>query len=254
MRCLTGPPVDLSDNLRFDRQFGTHQSMRDIGINRIMTTNPATVTPNDPLSAATQLLQSGDIHHLPVAEAGILQGIVSSSDLLKFHLVNGGADRFANVPVRQIMQADPYVIKSGASLRDAAMQLSDGGFHALPVVEPDLTLVGIVTTGDLVAHLLRQIPTGDGSLQPAAEMKYAGGLGDSEITTVLHTAEQSVEHGNDPDKLARLVLYFRNQNRLLQHACQAAELYMRSGHGEREHSVLIKRLADLRNSDSDNAL
>jgi len=228
--------------------------MRDIAINRVMTTNPATVAPDDPLSAATGLLQSGQIHHLPVAEDEILKGIVSSSDLIKFRLVEGGADRFANVPIRQIMQADPVVLESGASLRDAATRLSDGGFHALPVVEPDRTLVGIVTTGDLVTHLLHQIPTGDGSLQPSAEKKSARGFNESEIATILRAAEQAAERGDDPDKLARLALYFRDQNQLLQHACQAAELYMRSGHGEREHSVLVKRLADLRNSGNGTAL
>lgn len=226
MRCLTGSAMELSDNLQLDRQIGTHRAMRDIAINRIMTTDPATVTPNDPLSAATELLQSGDIHHLPVAEEGTLQGIVSSSDLLKFHLVEGGADRFANVPVCQVMQADPFVLASGASLRDAAMRLADGGYHALPVVESDLTLVGIVTTGDLVTHLLQQIPTGDGSLQTSVEEKSAGGLAESEIATILRAAQQAVERGDDPDKLARLALYFRDQNRLLQHACQAAELFL----------------------------
>jgi hypothetical protein len=45
--------------------------------------------------------------------------------------------------------------------------------------------------------------------------------------------------------VAQVFLYFQKRNRLLQKACQAAELYIRSGHGEHEHSVLVKRLLDL---------
>jgi hypothetical protein len=38
---------------------------------------------------------------------------------------------------------------------------------------------------------------------------------------------------------------------LLQHACQAAEIYLRSGLGEHEHAVLVKCLADLEESSGD---
>ena len=55
----------------------------------------------------------------------------------------------------------------------------------------------------------------------------------------------------DADELAQILLYFRDRNRLLQHACQAAEIYLRSGLGEHEHAVLVKRLADLEDSSGD---
>ncbi|MDH5344704.1 MAG: hypothetical protein OEW59_02990, partial [Gammaproteobacteria bacterium] len=44
------------------------------------------------------------------------------------------------------------------------------------------------------------------------------------------------------DRMAEAVLHLREQNRLLKEVAKAAELYMRSGHGEHEHSVLIKAL------------
>jgi len=217
--------------------------MRDIAIDRVMTTDPTTIGPAAPIGAAKRLLESGNIHHLPVVEDGLLEGMISSSDLRIFQFLKVGATTLSDVPVRQIMEANPVVLEPGASLRDAATKLSAGGYHALPVVEPDRTLVGIVTTCDLIDHLLHQIPRGDGSIQAEATSGSA----------IRPGAERDVERG-DPDELAQILLHFRNRNRLLEHACHAAEIYLRSGLGEHEHAVLVKCLADLEESSSGTGL
>jgi len=223
--------------------------MRDIAIDRVMTTDPTTIGPAAPIGAAKRLLESGNIHHLPVVEDGLLEGMISSSDLRIFQFLKVGATTLSDVPVRQIMEANPVVLEPGASLRDAATKLSAGGYHALPVVEPDRTLVGIVTTCDLIDHLLHQIPRGDGSIQAEATSGSAIRPGASEISEALQNAERDVERG-DPDELAQILLHFRDRNRLLEHACHAAGIYLRSGLGEHEHAVLVKCLADLEESSS----
>lgn len=45
--------------------------------------------------------------------------------------------------------------------------------------------------------------------------------------------------------MAQALLHLDEQNRLLKEVSKSAELYMRSGHGEHEHSVLVKSLADI---------
>lgn len=220
--------------------------MRDIAIDRVMTTKPAAVEPTVPISTARRLLEPGRIHHLPVVEQGLLAGIVSTSDLLKFHLLQGGAESADETPVAQIMEVNPVTLESNASLRDAANKLSVGGYHALPVIEPDRTLVGIVTTSDLITHLLQQLPSGDGSIRPEESSGPSQPIDDEELSRVMQQAEQAVESGGEPANISRILLRLRDRNRSLKKACHAAELYMRSGHGEREHSVLIKCLSDLR--------
>jgi len=222
--------------------------MRDIAIDRIMTTDPATVGQDDTIAVAHRLFESGDIHHLPVVDNGLLVGIVSSSDLFKFHLLDGGAASVSTATVRQVMEPNPVALSSGASLRDAAIRLSVGGYHALPVVEADGTLLGIVTTGDLVGHLLEQIPQGDGSLRDGSGPR--DDLSDTQIARTLRIAEKATEDAGDLHDVSQLLLYFRHRNQLLEQVGQAAEHYMRSGHGEHEHSVLIKRLADLQKAHS----
>lgn len=187
--------------------------MRDQNIQRIMTIDPATVNIGEPTSKAKHLLDSESIHHLPVVDDGKLVGIISTADLLKLYLLDEGANSADVVPVEQIMQEDPLVLASTANLRDAAEKLSVGGFHALPVVDDDKMLVGIVTSTDLIEHMLMQLPRGDGSL--------------AEVSTAA----------------------LQTRNKVLEEVRRAAELYIRSGHAEREHTVLLQKLAAARMSD-----
>lgn len=190
--------------------------MRNEPIDRIMTENPATVAPGDSLADASKLFESSGVHHAPVVDNGELVGILSASDFLKLHFLKGANVSPEKVQVRQLMQANPVVLAYDSSLRDAAEKLRVGEFHALPVIDDDGVVVGMITTSDLVQYLLHHVPQGDGSIQ-----EDAGGLRD-----------------------------VVQQNRLLKAVCDAAELYIRSGHADREHSVLVKRLDELRQTNA----
>ena len=192
--------------------------MRDTPIVRIMTTDPITIGSADSVADARALFESRNIHHLPVVDDGKLAGIVSSADMLKLFLADERADLLANARVRQIMEVCPVTLDARATLREAAEKLRIGSFHALLVIDEERALVGIVTSGDLIDALLKSLPVGDGSIIEAPEQNLSGLIGD---------------------------------NQKLKAVYQAAELYIRSGHGEREHSVLVKRLADVRSSKGD---
>lgn len=188
--------------------------MRNEPIDRIMTVQPATVAPGDSLTHARELFESTGMHHVPVVDDGELVGILSASDFLKLHFLKSKNASLAQAKVRQLMRANPVVLPYSSSLRDAAEKLLVGEFHALPVIDDDGAVVGIITTSDLVQYLLHHVPRGDGSIH------------------------------EDASDLRNLV----EQNRLLKAASVAAELYIRSGHADHEHSVLVKRLDALRSS------
>lgn len=189
--------------------------MRDTPVSRIMTTDPLTIGPTDTVAAARALFESRNIHHLPVVDDGKLVGIVSSADLLKLFLLDEQTALSANARVGQIMEVCPVTLDAGATLRQAAEKLQAGSFHALLVIDSQRRLVGIITSGDLIDALLKSLPVGDGS--------------------IIEAPEQS---------LSDLI----DDNQKLRKVYEAAELYVRSGHGEREHSILIKRLADIRSA------
>ena len=228
--------------------------MRDITIGRIMTTDPATVGPEDSVATAQHLLESRGIHHLPVLDGDKLVGILSSSDLMKLHGFKGndkvGHEATEAITVGQIMEAEPITLDTTADLVDVAMKLSEGGFHALPVVASDDTLVGIVTSSDLVNHLLMQIPRGHGSVHEQPIPKAAGHSSDDDLTATMRQAKMLVEKGMD-NKAADVLLHLREENRLLREVCKAAERYLRSDQDEHEHSVLVKCLADVQRFNRD---
>ena len=215
-----------------------------------MTTNPVTIRAEDSVVTAKDLLQAHGIHHLPVVADGILVGILSSSDFLKLHVLRDRTKALAAISVSQIMEAEPVTLDVFADLVDVAAKLSEGGFHALPVVEADNVLVGIVTSSDLINHVLMQVPRGDGSLRESAPVETGSRISDAEVTSTMRAAKEAVQSGKGDPQAASLV-HLAEQNRLLKAVSKAAELYMRSGHGEHEHSVLIKTLADVQRFGSD---
>jgi len=221
--------------------------MRDIAINRIMTVAPTTVTQNDSVAHAKKLLEAEGIHHLPVVEDGVLVGILSSSDLLKLNILRERPDALAAIRVHQVMEADPVTLDIFADLIDVATKLAEGGFHALPVVESDNVLVGIVTSSDLVNHLLMQVPRSDGSIHERAAPESGNRVTDATLTASMRAAKSAIRDGHD-DPMAAALLHLVEQNRLLKEVSKAAELYLRSGNAEHEHSVLVKTLADLQRS------
>ena len=132
--------------------------MHDIPIEQIMTPDPATISPQSSAAEARRLLNSNFINHLPVVEGDRLVGVVSSSDLLKLHLLDDTLTMFARATVDQIMETNLVVLADSATLREAAEKLSMGNFHALPVVNKKRRLVGIVTSSDLINELLNELP------------------------------------------------------------------------------------------------
>lgn len=132
--------------------------MRNISIEKVMTLDPATVSPQTSVAEARRLLARDAIHHLPVVEDGRLVGIVSSTDFLKLYLLNDKLPLVGRASVDQIMETNLAVLDRHATLRDAAERLSMGNFHALPVVGKNRKLIGIVTSSDLIGELLSDLP------------------------------------------------------------------------------------------------
>ena len=131
--------------------------MRDIPIVQVMTPDPATISPQSSVAEARRLLNSNVINHLPVVEGGRHVGIVSSSDFLKLHLLDGKLPIVSDATVNQIMETNVIVVNKNATLGDAAEKLSVGGFHALPVIDRKRHLVGMVTSSDLIGVLVSKL-------------------------------------------------------------------------------------------------
>lgn len=112
-------------------------------------------------SAATMLrLFAGyPIHHLPVVSGRKVVGMVSSADAMKLDAFRPKTGRPSNeyltqVNVADLMSKPAITIRPHQSLVDAAHLMASHGVHALPVVDAEEQLLGILTTTDIIASAL----------------------------------------------------------------------------------------------------
>ena len=128
---------------------------------QIIRRDPISIEVTQSILDAIRILSQGAFHHLPVVDHKRLVGMLSTVDLLKLNgdvLSNGDAAKPALLASRtcvgDIMVKDVIPLNERATVADAAKLLSGGGFHSLPVMSGNGHLIGIVTTTDLITHML----------------------------------------------------------------------------------------------------
>ncbi len=141
---------------------------KHIPVSQIMTVNPVTVSPQDTMEKVQELFKSHNFHHLPVVEEGRVVGIVSQSDLFKllhfFSLFRQHPSEEYNrsllrsMLVRDVMSRKVVTLQPTDSLSVAAGIFRENLFHALPIVDEDKRLVGILTTYDLLTYAYMDEP------------------------------------------------------------------------------------------------
>ncbi|MGD8341341.1 MAG: CBS domain-containing protein [Gammaproteobacteria bacterium] len=143
---------------------------------QIIERDPVSLDVNQKVSEAMRLLTSGRFHHLPIVSGGELVGLLSTTDVLELNFVSGTGEETewldfldAHYQLDDVMTQDLVTVSHRATVGDAARQLSAGGFHSLPVVDNENALVGIVTTTDLVSHMLEASP--EAELSAAMQQK-----------------------------------------------------------------------------------
>ncbi len=111
-----------------------------------------TVNQNDHVAAAAYLMKRADATALIVTQGHSAQpvGIITEADIS--HAVADGKNP-NDVRIYQVMTADPTVVSTTASIRDAAKVMTSRRFRHLPVIG-DAGLVGIVDITDVCSALL----------------------------------------------------------------------------------------------------
>lgn len=121
-----------------------------------MTTDPVVVGPDVEVREARQLMRSRGIRHLPVVADDVLIGIVSDRDvriddqsLRRLQALEQVGELVGEgKPVEAIMSPSVHTISPEDSIGDAARLMLSRRISALPVVDEDRKLLGIITTTD----------------------------------------------------------------------------------------------------------
>ena len=137
-------------------------SLGTLRVRDAMTSEAATLLPEDELSIADDVMRLGRIRHLPVVDAeGVLRGIVSQRDLLRSALrsqAEGALPSSSRLRVSEVMTPEAIVADADAPLAEAASLMFERKLGCLPVIENG-KLVGILTEADFVRLAFRHVTT-----------------------------------------------------------------------------------------------
>lgn len=139
--------------------------VRHLKVADAMTPDPVTMSPEESLNQAVQVMRKAGIRRLPIVVAETLVGILAQGDLNRAQpsILSESQDEFVRVmeetPVSRIMIQNPTTVSEETSLLEAAQTLHTMKFGALPVTR-DGRLVGILTDSDLVRCLVDLLANG----------------------------------------------------------------------------------------------
>jgi CBS domain-containing protein len=114
-------------------------------VQSIMTKNVATISPNQTIQEAAQLMSQHNVGALPVVENGQVKGIVTDRDITLRSTAQG---LNPSTPVSQVMSTNLVTGRPDMSVQEAAKLMSQNQIRRLPIVENN-QLQGIVALGDM---------------------------------------------------------------------------------------------------------
>jgi acetoin utilization protein AcuB len=135
-----------------------------------MTRKVITVEPDDGIFKAQELLAANKIRHLPVIESdGRLIGIVTDRDIrsalpYKFFKESPSEEEkknFTELKIKNIMTQNPITISPTYTLQDALLMIQDARVGALPVVDENGILSGIISVRDLLRAFINVLGIGE---------------------------------------------------------------------------------------------
>lgn len=170
-RLLDVSRQDLEQVLRLAEVRAYARRSGEITCADIMSRDVTAISPEASMREALNLIRGHHVKALPVTtEDARVVGIVTQSDLLDKASWGAGGPRvslsqrlrhvvrLARAPqgsVQEIMSVHVQSARPETPIADLVPMMADGGHHAVPVVDGNDQLAGIVTQSDLIAALFR---------------------------------------------------------------------------------------------------
>ncbi len=149
-----------------------------------MTTDVVTATPDMSMMKASKILKEKKIRHLPVVdEAGKLVGMVSDRDIKEASPskattldVHELYYLLSEIKVKDIMTKDPHALSPADTVERVASFFIDKRIGALPVVNDDGSMAGIISDTDLFKVLTDITGVRHGGVQMGFELANEAGV------------------------------------------------------------------------------
>ena len=128
----------------------------------LMTTHPVSVDPEDSIQQALDIMDQENIRQLPVTNEKELIGIITDRDIRSF--LGGRSLSFLEeqevamkTKVGSVMTDKPITLSPDDDLREAVELLLEEKVGGIPVVDPEVGLIGIITYVDVLRCFLEQL-------------------------------------------------------------------------------------------------
>jgi CBS domain-containing protein len=159
----------------------------------VMVTAPE-VSPDLDLPAASELFLSSGHRSLPVTAKGKLVGILSRSDVVR---ALADCEEVASTAVADVMTPQPQCVNANETVAQARTVMVGLGERAIPVVDGERRLVGVVGLKDLTDVFAR----------PREKEKRRGGGGEKDpvrvlVGSIMRPPVTVAPHGTLPKALA----------------------------------------------------
>ncbi len=175
-----------------------------------MTKDPITVDENTSIMKASQLMKDKGIQHLPVLRQGRLVGIVSDRDLKEAHPSKATSldihelyYLLDKITVGSLMGKQLHTVTPEATVEKAAAVMLKHNISALPVVDSQGALVGVIAKGDIFRAVVSiagirqaplamgvEVPDSPGSIKAVTDIIRSQG---GRIASILTAYERAPE-------------------------------------------------------------
>ncbi|WP_135822031.1 CBS domain-containing protein [Halostella litorea] len=143
------------------------ENLEALDVGQIYSENVFTVTEDDGLGKAINLMRENGISRLPVVDDdGMLSGVVTTHDIVDFVTRNeqritgkgdraGDTDRMLDLPVYDVMSSPVATTTVDESVRDAVARMLDNDYSGLVVTpeDDDRVVGGVLTKTDVLRAL-----------------------------------------------------------------------------------------------------
>ena len=172
-------------------------------IRDVMTRNLVTLTREDTMRRAQELMRIGHFNGVPIAENGRLYGIVSIDDIIRA-LIGGYIDDTC----AKHMSTHLIVLEDDMPISFALRYFENYKYGRFPVLSRDRALVGIVSQRDINRVLLYELTAEINRLERQITRPPEDGIGDDlymlrEYPVVRHDFENAGKAANEIKRLLR---------------------------------------------------
>lgn len=126
-------------------------------VKSVMSKSVASLTPDDTIDKAAQVMMENNIGSLPVCQQGKIIGMLTDRDISVRAMANKAS---ASKTVRDIMSSNPVTASPDMDIEDVSRIMSERQIRRIPVVENN-NVVGIVSLGDLAINPKSNSQAGD---------------------------------------------------------------------------------------------